>query len=67
MLGTLDFVFKIKVWLIYNVVSISAGQQSDLGIYSFSYIIVHHGLSQETGCSSLSFLLRGSGLRGSWP
>ena len=48
-----DF-FKIKVWLIHNVVLISAVQQSDSVTHihthsSFFDILFHHGLSQETG------------------
>ena len=45
-----------KVQLIYSVVPTSAVQQSDLVIHtcmhSFSHIIFHHDLSQETGYSS---------------
>ena len=47
------FKFLIKVWLIYNVMPISAVQQSDPAIYMyiFSFFIFHHGLSQEIGYS----------------
>ena len=50
--------YFFKVQLIYDVVPISAIQQSDpviqhLHTHSFSYIIFHHGLSQETGYSCL--------------
>ena len=41
--------------LIYNVVPISAVQQSDSVIHRLSYIIFHHGLSQKIGYSSLCY------------
>ena len=48
--------FLIGIQLIFHVVLISAIQQSDLGIYTcFLYIRFHHGLSQDTGYSSLRY------------
>ena len=50
--------FFIEVQLIYNVVPVSAIQQTDpvLHIYTFFFnILFHHGLSQETGYSSLCY------------
>ena len=68
--------YFLKVQLIYNVVPISAIQQSDLVIYThthtqtyshiyvciyiythtfFFYVLLHHGLSQETRYSSLFY------------
>ena len=51
------FDFFITVKLIYRVVSISAVQHIDQNIYmhDFSHIILHHGLSQEIGYSSLCY------------
>ena len=51
---------KIEVQLIYNVVLISAVQQSDLVIRRqtfFFYIIFHYGLSQDIEYSSLCYLV----------
>ena len=56
----------ITIQLIYNVVLISAAQQSDPVmpyILSLSYIIFQHGLTQETGYSSLS---KAHTLKSSW-
>ena len=50
--------FFIYVKLIYNVVPISAIQQTDsvLHIYTFFFnTLFHHGLSQEIGYSSLCY------------
>ena len=56
----------IKVWLIYNIVPISAGPQSHTYVcicmyihthtyIHIPYIIIHHNLSQGTGYSSLCY------------
>ena len=51
------FFLVIKVWLIYNVVPIFAVQQIEpvihIYIHSFSHIILHYVLSQETGHNPL--------------
>ena len=50
------FFFLIRTQLIYNVVSVSVYSivtQSYMYIFSFSHTSFHHGLSQETGYSSL--------------
>ena len=46
----LKFIYLIEVWLIYNVVLISAVHQSDpvICIYILFHILFHYGLSQDT-------------------
>ena len=52
-LGNNTFNFLIEVELIYNVVLISAIQQSDSFIHAYIYILLHYGLSQDIEYSSL--------------
>ena len=49
--------FLIEVYLIYNVVLISAVQQSDsvIYIYIYIYILFHCGLLQDIEYSSLCY------------
>ena len=49
------FLKKIEVQLAYNVVLLSAVQQSDsvIHIYILFYILFHYGLSQDVEYSSL--------------
>ena len=51
--------FFIEVELIYNVVSISAVQQSDsvIRIYILFKILFHYGLSQDIEYSSLGYTI----------
>ena len=52
-------IFKIfyELFLIYNVVLISAEQQSDsvTHVYTFLYILFHSGLSEDVEYSSLCY------------
>ena len=52
------FPFFIKLLLIYNVVMVSDVQQNDSVIHTCTFffnILLQHGLSQETGYSSLCY------------
>ena len=53
------FFYFIEVQLIYNVVLISAVQQSDSVIYLYIlfHILFHSGLSQDTEYSSLDLVV----------
>ena len=46
---------KCEVWLIYNVMLISATQQSGSDIYILFYNLLHYGLSQNIEFSSLCY------------
>ena len=59
-MGLFDFMtffFLIEVQLIYNVVLISAVQQSDSvkHMYVYIYILFHYGLSQDIESTSLRY------------